>query len=92
MPRVGQDVFNSAAVAANRRSIEMLQARRGGQYPAIDPRTTAMAKSAQLREAKSQAIRSGQYFPNNVVEKSVKLRMDRAQRSMDTMRAIREQQ
>lgn len=92
MPRVGQNPLNSAAAAGYALSERTLQMRRQGQYPAIDPRTTAAAKVSQLREAKSQAIKSGQYFPNNVVQKNVEGNRARVQASLDKIRAIRDQQ
>lgn len=92
MPRVGQDPFNSAIAASVRKSIEMLQARRSGQYPAVDPKTTAAMKGSQLRMAKSEAIKSGQYFPNTIVQKNVERNRAMVQASLDKIKAIREQQ
>jgi len=52
MPRfVGQDPFKNSGAEATQRSMEMIRARRSGQYPAIDPNSTASAKANQRRQA-----------------------------------------
>lgn len=69
--RTGQDPFNSAVQAGINLQRSIRDARRSGRWPAVDPNTLSATKSNQLRMAKRDAIRGGQYFPNNVVEKQV---------------------
>lgn len=69
--RTGQDPFNSAIQDALNLSRATREARRSGRWPAVDPNTLSATKSGQLRMAKKQALGSGQYFANNVIEKQM---------------------
>lgn len=68
MPYVGQDPFNNASREALTKRAQQMQSVRRGETAIPQDRTAGFAAN-QLRAAKANNIKSGNYFPNNVVEK-----------------------
>jgi hypothetical protein len=64
-------------------SLRTTQARRMGEWGRVPPELNPANRSLQLRQAKTEALRSGRYFPNNVVEKTV----ERNRRSVESFMA-----
>jgi hypothetical protein len=56
----------NASVLPNESSLRLMQQRRTGDWGRVAPESTAAYKSKQRSIQKSQALHSGNYFPNSV--------------------------
>lgn len=92
MPKFVTNPLKNATTAGVENSIEQMRARRTGQWGQVPPEDTAAYKASQLALAKKQAVRGGQYFPNNVVERQVAKTKANRERFMGILDQIRSQQ
>lgn len=70
MARRGFDPVHSSIFDQLQRDAELRNARLSGRWGQTAPEMTGKFKASQLSQAKRQSRLSGQYFPNNVVEKA----------------------
>lgn len=64
-----QPYGKNATVLPNENSLRLTQQRRMGEWGRTSPESTAAFKSGQRSSAKTQALRGGQYFANNTVQR-----------------------
>jgi hypothetical protein len=71
MARRGFDPVHSGIFDQAQRDAELRNARLSGRWGQVAPESKGAFKASQLSQAKRQNRLSGQYFPNNVVQKAV---------------------
>lgn len=71
------------------RSMQTKAAVRGGQWGGIPQENSASAKSYSRRASTKEALSSGRYFGNNVLEKQMALNQRAYNRHMETLNAMK---
>lgn len=64
-----QPYGKNATIGPIDNALRLMQARRTGDWGRTMPESTAAYKGMQRNMAKRQALNSGQYFPNNILER-----------------------
>ena len=78
----------NATVGGIDSSLRLMQARRTGEQGRVDPESLASTKVARRSLARREEIRSGKYFPNNVIEKQQNISQRAMSKFLETKQSI----